>query len=121
MRAHAERGLTLIETLVALAILAGVVLSVYVVLGQSTQFAATEQERLIAGVVADNEMIGLLIRKVPPSQGEEENVVEMASRNWRVKRTVAAAGDDLLSIGVSVTRASDGQTLARIETLRSAQ
>lgn len=121
MRARAEKGLTLIETLVALAILAGVVLSVYVVLGQSTQFAATEQERLIAGVVADNEMIDLLIRPQPPSQGEEETTVGMAGRDWRVRRTVLAAGDDLLSIRVSVTRASDGQTLARIETLRSAQ
>lgn len=121
MPSHAERGMTLIETLVALAILAGVVLSAYLMLAQSTRFAATEQERLIAGVVADNELIELLIVTAPPHQVEEEEIIEAAGRRWRAKRTVSAAGEELLRLAVSVTREGDAQVLARAETLRSAK
>lgn len=111
--------MTLIETLVALAILAGVVISAYAMIAQSTRFAATEQERLIAGIVADNEMTELMIRPAPPDKGEAEEEIEAAGRRWRVKRVVDDFGEGVLKITVSVSRSGDDQTLARNETLRA--
>lgn len=121
MPRRAERGMTLVETLVALAILAGVVIAVYSMLAQSTRFAATEQERLIAGIVADNELVDILIRTAPPDQGESEEQIELAGRSWIAKSSVTEAGEGLLRIGVAVSRSGDGQVLAKAETLRSAQ
>lgn len=112
--------MTLVETLVALVILAGVVISAYAMIAQSTRFAATEQERLIAGIVADNEMVEMMIRPAPPDKGEEEEEIETAGRVWLVKRAVDDFGEGLLKITVSVSRTGDAQVLARNETLRAA-
>ena len=112
--------MTLVETLVALAILAGVVLSAYAMLAQATRFAATEQERLIAGIIADNQAIELLVRPAPPDQGEEEETIEASDRQWRAKTVVTDAGEGLLQISVSVSRAGDAQVLARVEAARPA-
>lgn len=112
--------MTLVETLVALAILAGVAIAAYAMVAQAARFAAAEQERLIAGIVADNETVKLMIRPAAPGKGEEEEEIEAASRLWHVKRTVDDFGEGLLRISVSVSRAGDGQVLARVETLRAA-
>ena len=112
--------MTLVETLVALAILAGVAIAAYAMVAQATRFAAAEQERLIAGIVADNETVKLMIRQAPPDKGEEEEEIEASSRRWRVKRAVDDFGEGLLRITVTVSRSGDGQVLARVETLRAA-
>jgi general secretion pathway protein I len=115
-----QSGMTLIETLVALVILAGVAIAAYAMVAQSTRFAAAEQERLIAGIVADNEATEALIRPAPPDQGEETSLVEVAGRKWSVKRAVTEAGEGLLRIEISVTRGADAQVLARVDALRAA-
>lgn len=118
MPRRAQKGLTLIETLVALAILAGVVLAAYAMVAQSSRFAALEQERLIASIIADNRAAEMLLRAAPPDQGEEAIDVEAAGRKWVAKSLVTEAGEDLLRVEISVTRAGDEQALARVDTLR---
>ncbi|MCB2098658.1 MAG: type II secretion system minor pseudopilin GspI [Parvularculaceae bacterium] len=115
-----QKGITLVETLVALAILAGVVLAAYAMLAQSARFAATEQERLIASIIADNLTAEALIRPATPDKGEEIYEVEMAGGAWTARRVIDDAGENLLRIDISVTRAGDGQVLARVESLRPA-
>jgi general secretion pathway protein I len=118
MARRASRGFTLVETLVALAILAGVALAAYSMTAQSARFAAVEQDRLIAGIIADNAMTGALIRPLAPQAGEESEEIEMAGRKWLAKRTVSEAGEDLLRIEIAVS--AQGQVLARVEALRPA-
>jgi general secretion pathway protein I len=110
-----EKGMTLVETLVALAILAGVVLAAYAMTAQSARFASIEQERLIAGIVADNRTTETLLAVQRPAEGEELSEIEAAGRNWEVKRLVTDAGEGMQRIEISVTRAGDKQVLARIE------
>ncbi len=116
---RAQRGMTLIETLIALAILAGVVIAAYAMLAQGTRFAATEQERLVAGIVADNALIDELVLATPPDEGENEKSVSEAGRDWIARTTIARVTDEALSISVAVTRVGDAQVLARAETLRA--
>lgn len=115
-RRHA--GFTLVETLVALAILAGVVLAAYAMLGQSSRFAAIEQERLVAGIVADNLTAEALIRPGAPDKGEETREIDMAGGKWVARSVIDDAGEGLLRIEITVTRAGDSQVLARVEALR---
>lgn len=114
-----QRGMTLVETLVALAILAGVVIAAYAMLGQSVRFAATEQERLVASIIADNLTAEAQMKPIPPDRGEEEGEVEMAGGKWATRRVVAEAGEDLLSIDITVMRAGDTRVLARVRSLRA--
>lgn len=121
MPRRAEKGMTLVETLVALAILSGVVIAVYAMIGQSVRFAANEQERLIASILADNRMIALLLQAAPPERGDEETPIDAAGRSWVEKTSVVEAGEGVLRLSVTVARADDGQSLARVETLRRDQ
>lgn len=116
-----QRGMTLVETLVALAILAGVVLAAYAMTAQSARFTALEQERLVAGVIADNQTTEMLLHTTPPGEGEEETEIGAAGRVWIARRVVTEAGEKLLRIEISVRRAGDAQTLARVDTLRAAE
>lgn len=119
MHKPGQCGMTLVETLVALVILAGVAIAAYAMVAQSTRFAAAEQERLVAGIVADNQAIEALIRPAPPDQGEETEIIETAGRKWSVKRAVSEAGEGLLRIEISVMRDTDAQVLARVDALRA--
>ena len=110
---RSQEGFTLVETLVALAILASVVLAAYAMLGQSARFAAIEQERLVAGIIADNLTAEALIRPAAPDKGEEEREIEMAGRKWLARRAIDDAGEGLLRIEISVTRVGDAQVLAQ--------
>ncbi len=115
---RSQRGLTLVETLVALAILAGVVLAAYSMIAQSARFAAIEQERLIAGIVADNQTTQTLLSAAPPSQGEEVTEIEAAGRKWTVTRVVTEASEDLLRVDIAVRGDGGVQILARVKSLR---
>ena len=115
---NAQSGMTLVETLVALAILASVVLAAYAMTAQSARFAAVEQERLIAGIVADNQTTEMLLLAAPPDKGEDETEIDAAGRKWTARRVVSEAGEDLLRVVISVSRTGNAQVLARVESLR---
>lgn len=119
MARRRQSGMTLVETLVALAILTSVVISAYAMLVQSARFAVAEQDRLIAAIVADNEAAKLMIRQAPLDQGEEEVEIEAAGRLWRAHRNVEEFGDGLLKVTITVSRPDDAQPLSRIETVRA--
>lgn len=111
--------MTLVETLVALAIIAGVAIAAYAMTAQSTRFAAVEQERLIAGVIADNQATEMLLHAAAPDEGEEETEIEAAGRKWIARRVVTKASDELRRVEITVSRAGDDQVLARVDTLRT--
>lgn len=115
----AQRGLTLVETLVALAILSAVALSSYAVLSQATRFMAREQERALAGVIADNILIDALARQAAPDRGVEEGEQELAGRRFLWRRTVTEAGEDYVNVEVTIALPPAEQTIARVAAIRS--
>jgi general secretion pathway protein I len=115
-----QLGLTLVEVLVALAILGLVVSSVMALISQNTRFLATAEERLIAGVLLDNEMIETLARSTPLDLGEQEREAELGGRAWTIESAVVEAGvDGLISIQIEVRDAARRQVAASGMTLKA--
>ncbi len=125
MIAENQRGVTLVETLVALAIMGLVTTSILVLIGQNTRFTASAQDRTYASIAADNLMVEALAHSGPVETGEETGDVEVAARHWRYRRVVTQTGaSDLFRIDIQIfADAQDGdsdQVIARISTLRRA-
>ena len=117
-----QRGVTLVETLVALAIMGLVAGAVMTLIGQNTRFAATAQNRTYASILVDNEMVDTIGVISEIEAGVVETDVEFYSRIWRVRTTVAeTAIENLFRIEIVVLDPTNGQSLARATTLRSVE
>lgn len=119
-RRYSQRGLTLVETLVAMAILAAVSLSAFAMLSQGANFAASERDRLAASIVADNLMVEAMLKETAPDLGEDKGEVEFAGRIFEWSTVVSDSGEELRRIELAVRLQGSPQTLARIETVRAA-
>ncbi len=119
-RRYSQRGLTLVETLVAMAILAAVSLSAFAMLSQGANFAASERDRLAASIVADNLMVEAMLKETAPDLGEDKGEVEFAGRTFEWSTVVSDSGEELRRIELAVRLQGSPQTLARIETVRAA-
>jgi general secretion pathway protein I len=115
-----QRGLTLVETLVAMAILAAVAISAFALLSQGANFAANERDRLAASIVADNLMVEELLRAAPPDIGEESGEIEFAGRVFEWRQVVSDGGDELRRILLTVNLKGVSQTLARVDSMKVA-
>ncbi len=120
-KAGRQRGLTLVETLVAMAILAAVSISAFALLSQGANFAANERDRLAASIVADNLMVEELLRAAAPDLGERSGEIEFAGRVFEWSAVVSDGGEELRRIALTVRLNGSPQTLARAETLKVAQ
>ncbi len=116
-----QRGLTLVETLVAMAILAAVAISAFALLSQGANFAANERDRLAASIVADNLMVEELLRAAAPDLGEQSGEIEFAGRTFEWNTVVSDSGEELRRILLNVRLKGSPQTLARVETVKVAQ
>jgi general secretion pathway protein I len=115
-----QRGLTLVETLVAMSIIAAVAIAAYALLGQGANFAASERDRLAASIVADNLLTEELLRQAVPDLGEDTGEVEFAGRVFEWSSAVTDAGEELRRIEYKVHIQGFEQTLARVETIKVA-
>ncbi len=121
MRRQFQYGMTLIEVLVAFAILAGIALSVLVLTGQNAQYMLTAEEKLLASIAADNLLTNDLARREIPSAGETKGAVTIAERPFAFTRTVVEIGDRAILIDYEVRRGGGEQTLARVSALKEGQ
>lgn len=120
MRAEAGRqtGMTLVEVLVALAILGMTAASIMMLIAQNTRFVAASEDRAIAAILLDNVMVETLASTAALELGASEEARDFVGRDWRVMRTIGETGlEGVVRIEVEILTA-DGQTLARAETLR---
>lgn len=109
-----ESGFTILEMLVALAILSLGAVALLNLAGENTRTAALLQSRLFAGVVADNRAIEALTASVAPGLGTESGVETAGGTAWRWTRSVTASADrDVLRIAIAVTPADGGRPAAQ--------
>lgn len=109
---RAESGFTLLEMLVALAIFSLAVVALLNLAGENTRTAGVVEERVLAGIVAENRAVEALTAEAPPAPGRTSGEERAGERLWRWTAEVVETPDpDVLRIDVTV-RPSDSDRIA---------
>ncbi len=117
-----QLGFTLVETLVALAVMGFVVGALLVLIGQNSRFAAAMRDRTMASIAADNLMIEAMVLREATETGESEGDVTIGDQAMIYHRNIYETGvDDVLRIEITVEDKTTGQILARATSMRRAQ
>jgi len=109
-------GFTLLETLVALAILAIALSAAFRAMGVTAQSSAELRERLIGDWVADNRLAELRATQAWPQPGTNEGTAEQAGRSYRWREEIKATANPLFRrVDVSVFGPDSGaHAIARL-------
>ena len=115
-----QKGVTLVETLVALAVLGLVAGSVLILIGQNTRYAAAARDRTYASIVADNVMVRALALSGPMETGAAFGETDLAGRVWPYQITVTETGiNEIYRIDIEVLAGGEeSQVLASATSLR---
>ncbi|MFN4175684.1 type II secretion system minor pseudopilin GspI [Phenylobacterium sp.] len=105
---RAEQGFTLLEMLVAMAVLSLGALALLNLAGENTRTAGAMEQRLFASVVAENRAIEALTATLPPALGEARGADRAGPETWRWTRRVTQAGEGMLRIDVRVVGRTGG-------------
>jgi general secretion pathway protein I len=109
-------GFTLVEVLVALAVLTIALAAVMRAMSQSIDTSASLRDRTIAMWVAQNRLTTHQVTRDFPALDTTEGDAEMAGRAWRWREEVKPAPDepDMRQVHIEVRAASGEQPLARL-------
>ena len=119
MRPTAEAGFTLIELLVALAVFSLAALALLNVSGENVRTASFIENRVLAGVVADNRAVEILTAPEPPPIGTGAGQETVGGRAWRWTRRVSPTADpQLLRVDIVVAAPDSSKTLAEVTVFR---
>ncbi len=119
MPSRADNGFTLIEVLVALAIMSLAVLALLNLAGENTRAASATEARAMGAVVAENRAVEDMAAPAPPVLGESVGVEVAGGRAWRWTRTVVATADpSVLRIDVRVVPEGAQRTAAEVSVFR---
>ena len=122
VRQAGREGFSLIELLVALAVFSLAAVALLNLAGESTRTAASLEERVMAGVIADNRAVEVVATETPPAPGLAEGVDPLGARDWRWTRLITATADpDLLRVEVRVSPTDGSTTVAEVIAFRSAR
>lgn len=112
-------GFSLIEMLVALAVFGLAVLGLLNLAGESTRTAWVIEERVLAGVVADNVAVDAMLEDLAALDGDAAGSETLGGHHWRWTRAVSATDEpDILRIDVSVHPAGDDRIAAELSLFR---
>ena len=103
------RGFTLLEVMVAVAILALVAAMVHATLQRHLHNARLLEDRALAAWVADTTLAELQLQGAG-AMGSNEDIVEQGGRRWRVLREVQAMPEpQLRRVHIRVSAATGGE------------
>lgn len=113
-----NKGFTLIEVMVALAVFALAALALVRLEGATLRGAGFADSATMAQLVARNVAVDAMTDARPPAAGRVEGVEENGGRRWRWTREVRALGDgQVLRIDVAVAD-QGGRVLGRMTMVR---
>ena len=100
---RSTRGFTLIETVVALLIVALGMTAVWMQIGQFASTAIYMQDKTLASWIGSNYVTELSIAPDWPEIGDSEDEIEYANRTWRVNIVISETEvENLRRVDVSV-------------------
>lgn len=107
-----QRGFTLLEVLVALAIFATVAASVLAASSRSLIVAQQLEAKTLAGWIAENRIAELQLKFPTPGEGREDKSLEYGGREWETHSEIDSTSDKgLRRVTVWVaTKAERGST-----------
>jgi len=115
-----RNGFTLIELLVALAVFSLAALALLNLAGENTRTAGAIEERVLAGVVAENRAVEALAAVRAPPLGVSNGVERAGERAWRWTRTVTPTPDpSILRVDVRVAPVDGRRTVAEVSLFRA--
>lgn len=104
MRASSLRGFTLVEVLVALAIVSFSLAAVAASMNQMIDAANAMRDRTYANWIAQNKIVELRLSGVEPEVGSSSGEVDYANAEWEWRAVVSETGvEDLFRVDVSVS------------------
>lgn len=122
MMVDRQNGMTLVEVLVALAVMSAVAAAILALIAQNTRFLAAAETRMIAGMAADVQMVDALARRAPLERGLQQSVIDFAGRRFLAVETVTETGvDELVRIDILIQDADGRQSLASATSIKSEQ
>lgn len=121
MTARSDSGFSLLEVVVALAVFSLGALATLNVLGESGRSATIDEERMVAGVVAENRIAELMAQTQPPGPGTHRGVERAMGRDWEWEQVIGASPDPrILRIDVKVREPGETQVVSQISSFRAA-
>ncbi|MFT5558040.1 MAG: general secretion pathway protein I [Psychromonas sp.] len=114
---YKDRGMTLLEVLLALVILATAGLAVMNAASGALNSQAYLQEKTFALWIASNGLAELKLQNEWPSDTWKEDSVDFAGSTWYSRyQGVATADDTFKALDIEVSNKKDGNALAYIRT-----
>lgn len=114
-----QKGLTLIEVLVALAVISTVIGSLLVLMSQQTRQASYLEDRMLARIVAENALADFMAAKQTNREADLAGEVELSGREffYSVDRNSASL-EGFETVTTEVRLGRNGQVVATLSTLR---
>ena len=121
-RANRQRGVSLVETLVALGVMGFVIASLLALIGQNTRFISSIEDKNLGMIAADNLMVEAMILPEAIELGTEEGETIVGGEALRYSRTITETGvDDVIRIDISISSMDSDQIIARATSMRRVQ
>ena len=119
-RNASARGFSLIEMLVAVAVLSLVALALLNLAGENTRTALVVEERVLAGIVADNRAVEAMLATPAELAANDAGTESAGDREWRWTRSVQLTDADAIArIDVAVLPAGEDRVAAEAHVFRS--
>ncbi|MEZ5893090.1 MAG: type II secretion system minor pseudopilin GspI [Parvularculaceae bacterium] len=114
-----QHGFTLIETLVALAVMGFIVTALLTLIAQNTRFALSMRDKEAASIAADNLMVEAMVLRAALETGDSGGDVEVGGRTFSWTRSIIETGvENVLRIDISVFDPQTEQMLAHTVSMR---